>query len=746
MKSNCLRFALMAMLFVGSCWGLSYFYMTVDGVPSEVQTQGQMQYLMADCAPVDGSIDVFYYLDLDSNGTIEPEEPLYFAMSFRDNETEFPPDLNPTDGIMEIIWPLHMPPGHYVIMGTESADAIAFPYQVLAPDPLVHSISGRITFEGITPPDLRLANYPFIIGTFEPPILMYALTDEWGDFYVNWPGDTTTVYALFIMEVEGYDPPGMPMFHVDGHSTGWDILFSFGGSSGLSNLKMFIDGAETYVQTQGQTYNITMDCEEWGYVNIEFWVDTDGDGSIGPEDWNFYDRMWFIADNMWSGEWLADLDDAPGKITLIPPFNFPPGKYIIRAYDDMATEQISFTVLAPEPLTHRVSGTVTLETITPPSFILDKLVVYVSDPIRSTIYYAFVDEMGNFTCNWASGDMDVVVGIEEPYPNPTWGFASAISRFYLDGIHTGIDLFVPYVAFDDSIHITFEQDAGLWEIRQREIKAVYFDPTSGSVVYEVSFPDSGDIYIPVRSHACGIYFDGTYSEFFEHNFLSPYDTLWITPDSFPSEYDLFASQCCYHFKLKLEGFEPDSLPAAGIKYDLFGIGPEGQSYHSEAKMFIQLEGEDYVVRGGREMCPATWTAVLPDPLPAGYIPAVFETTFVIPRVDTWPHMLIAIPVSFDNISEAELPENLSMNLYPNPFNGSVSIDFRAAQPGVVSIEVFDIMGRRVTNLGGSAADKGAFRARWDCKGSFGADVSTGVYLFKITTPTETRIVKGMYLK
>ncbi len=743
MKSKCLRFGLMAMSVVSSCWGLTYFYMSIDGSPATVQTQGQTQFLLADCAPL-GSIAVYYYLDLDSSGTIETGEPLYFAMNFWDNEDEFPPDMDPTPGAMNILWPLHMPPGHYVILGMEGSDAISFPYHVLEPDPLLHSISGRITFEGITPPDPAIVNYIFLIGTMDPPILMYAITDEWGDFYVNWPGDTATVFALFIMEVEGYAIPDMPMFHVDGHSTGFDIEFFLGG--GLSDLRMWEDGIESTVHTQGVNYSFTMACAEWGHANLEFYVDTDGDGSIGPDDWNFFDRTWYIEDNMWTDEWYRDIDDDPGEITVSPPFHFPPGNYIVHAYDDMASEQISFTVLAPDPLTHSVSGTVSIETITPPDEMLDRLVVYVSDMWHETIYYAFVDETGAFTCNWASGDMDVNIGIAEPYPSPLWGFSSATSHIYLDGVYSGISLFVPYIAIDDSIHIVFEQDSGLWDIPQREIKAVYLDPVSGAIVAETFFPDSGEIYIPVRLYPCGIVFEGTYSEFIEHNFLSPYDTLWVTPDSFPAEYHLFASQCCYHFKLKLDGFEPDSLPMTGIQYSLYGDGPDGQRYYSRAKMYIQLEGEDYVVSGGRELCPATWTAVLPNPLPAGYIPEVFETTFVIPRVDTWPHMLIAIPVHFDNISEAELPEGLSLNVYPNPFNASVSIDFRSNEPGEVSIEVFDMMGRRVTALNGTIADKGAFRARWDCKDSFGKNVSTGVYLFKINTPTETRIVKGMYLK
>ncbi|HHS49947.1 MAG TPA: T9SS type A sorting domain-containing protein [candidate division Zixibacteria bacterium] len=728
--------------------GMSYFYMNVDGEPATEQIQGQEQFIIANCEPL-GVISVEYYLDLNSNGHIEHGEPLMMYVQLHDNGTDFPPDLNPTEGEIEINWPLNMPPGDYVIRGSDGERSIQFPYTVHAPDPLLHSISGRLIFEDIDPPDDRLANYMFFIGTIDPPILMYAITDEWGDYSVNWPGDPAMVLALFVMEVPGYVAPEMEMIFVDGHITDWDLEFLLGSPGGLSNLRMSVGGidvTDSSVQTQGVGYSFRVHCEEWGHVNWEFYVDTDGDGEIGPWDRNFFERTFYTQDNEWIDDWWVDREDELGKIAIWPSFHLPPGNYILRAFDDVSELHHPFVVVPPDPVEMSVSGRVIMETVEPPDPMLDGLVVYLYSHDRRELIYSYTDDMGNFTCNWTYDPGNAILGIESPYPSEDWNFRDAYLAIDVDGIITGANLFVPYTSFDDSIRITFECDPeGLWEVAPHEVMVEYIDPATREVFTSIVFPED-EFFIPVRSPEYGLVFTGSHEYLLEHNFVSPWETLWVSPDDYPEAIHVYVSQCCYHFKLGLEGFDLDSVPDEGITYDLYGEGPDRQSYYSEATMFIQHVGGEYIVAGGREMAPATWRAVLRTPLPSGYIPEVTETTFVIPRVDTWPHMLIKIPVSFENISEAELPEDLSLNVYPNPFNATVTIDFRVAEPGEVSIEVFDMMGKRITTLGGNADSKGAFRARWDARDHRGEEVPTGVYLFKVSTPTETRIVKGMYLK
>ena len=733
-----------ALFAASGAFGMTYFYMNVDGVTSTTQIQGQSQTLMADCGSSDG-IDVSYYMDFDSSGTVDAGEPVIFELYFADNETDFPPDMNSAVGVLEILWPLHMLPGHYVVRGSDDTDTLEFTYHVLAPDPVLMSISGRLTFEGITPPDPSLEHFPFLIGTFEPPFLMYAITDSMGDYSVNWPGDADTVFAVFMDDVPGYETPEMPSVYVDGHVTDFDIEFFLGGG-GLSDVRMFVEGSESYTQAQGEHYRFEMNCEEWGAVDIAFYVDSDASGTLDFDEPNFFDRTWHVDDNGWSGDWCDDMNDTEGYISINVPFNFPPGSYIFWVSDGTTSEEVAFTVLAPSPLTMSISGTVTLGGITPPDTLLGKIIMKAqSTSLMGVTYFAFCDDMGNYTCNWASGVDNVNITFMPPFVSDLFDFAAETLNVDVDGFETGAD-FSLSLASGDSILVIFEADSGGWEINQDEIEAIYVDPVTHAAFDTVHFPHDGDIYIPVPADSCGVIFQGSYPEFSDHNFLSPYDTLWISASDYPTTYNLYADQTNYHFLLYFDGFELDSVPPEGIHVELFGADSSGHEYYSDLTIFIELFDTVYLVAGGRELCDGDWRLKIPALLPGNYIPAVTGTTFYIPEVGTWPWFAMHIPVSFTGVAEAKLPGEMGIGLYPNPFNSAVAIDFDTDEPGRVSLEVYDIMGKLVNTLIDGDMSGGVHRTIWNATDDKGQAVPSGVYFIRLSTRRRTMIKKGLYIK
>ena len=78
--------------------------------------------------------------------------------------------------------------------------------------------------------------------------------------------------------------------------------------------------------------------------------------------------------------------------------------------------------------------------------------------------------------------------------------------------------------------------------------------------------------------------------------------------------------------------------------------------------------------------------------------------------------------------------------YPNPSAGRTAIEFRVAEPGPVSIEVFDITGRRVATLVDRQMSPGTYEVTWDGRSSSGQRLASGVYLYRMTARdfTETR--------
>jgi len=84
--------------------------------------------------------------------------------------------------------------------------------------------------------------------------------------------------------------------------------------------------------------------------------------------------------------------------------------------------------------------------------------------------------------------------------------------------------------------------------------------------------------------------------------------------------------------------------------------------------------------------------------------------------------------------------NLNQN-YPNPFNPSTKITYSIAEPGLVSIKVFDILGRQIADLVNKQQSAGTYTVDFDAK-----NLSAGVYLYKIESGSFQATKKMILLK
>ncbi|MBM2846139.1 MAG: hypothetical protein HW407_1451 [Bacteroidetes bacterium] len=74
--------------------------------------------------------------------------------------------------------------------------------------------------------------------------------------------------------------------------------------------------------------------------------------------------------------------------------------------------------------------------------------------------------------------------------------------------------------------------------------------------------------------------------------------------------------------------------------------------------------------------------------------------------------------------------SLSQN-YPNPFNPTTHFGFRISEFGVVSLRVYDVLGREIATLVNEPKAPGVYTARWDGTNSFGDRVGSGVYFYRL---------------
>ena len=89
--------------------------------------------------------------------------------------------------------------------------------------------------------------------------------------------------------------------------------------------------------------------------------------------------------------------------------------------------------------------------------------------------------------------------------------------------------------------------------------------------------------------------------------------------------------------------------------------------------------------------------------------------------------------------------------YPNPFNPSTTIMFEIGRGGAggaqhVSLEIFNVLGQRVTTLIDKDMVPGNYSVDWDATTSSGQRVATGLYLYRLRVGDEAKSKKMLFLK
>ncbi len=95
--------------------------------------------------------------------------------------------------------------------------------------------------------------------------------------------------------------------------------------------------------------------------------------------------------------------------------------------------------------------------------------------------------------------------------------------------------------------------------------------------------------------------------------------------------------------------------------------------------------------------------------------------------------------------ETNIPREFTLNQnYPNPFNPSTAISYQLPALSVVTLKVFDILGREVIALVDGVVEPGEYTVVWDGRNSRGDQQSSGIYFYTLST-SERSITKTMVL-
>jgi hypothetical protein len=92
-----------------------------------------------------------------------------------------------------------------------------------------------------------------------------------------------------------------------------------------------------------------------------------------------------------------------------------------------------------------------------------------------------------------------------------------------------------------------------------------------------------------------------------------------------------------------------------------------------------------------------------------------------------------------------VPAQLYQN-FPNPFNPETTIRFSLPADGAVNLEVFNIRGQKVKTLLNKTVEAGVHEITWKGTDDSNKSVSSGIYFYKMNTPTNTDVKKMILLK
>jgi hypothetical protein len=90
------------------------------------------------------------------------------------------------------------------------------------------------------------------------------------------------------------------------------------------------------------------------------------------------------------------------------------------------------------------------------------------------------------------------------------------------------------------------------------------------------------------------------------------------------------------------------------------------------------------------------------------------------------------PSSPTSVNPDAVPSRFALDQnFPNPFNPSTRISYAISTPGLVTLEVYNVLGQVVATLFNGNSAAGTFEVTWNGKDDLGRAVSSGVYIYKL---------------
>lgn len=188
------------------------------------------------------------------------------------------------------------------------------------------------------------------------------------------------------------------------------------------------------------------------------------------------------------------------------------------------------------------------------------------------------------------------------------------------------------------------------------------------------------------------------------------------------------------------GWDGDTIPSSSFQTPpgwTFAVEPTEEESLVVVKWVISKQGRAIM---GNES--AGGFAVVLDHADPAYEAGGLWTTYVMGEGPFWG-ALQASGVTSVPISSVFAQSDLKVS--PNPAGGAVAIQFAMPATGKVTVDIFDVQGRRVRRVLDERQTAGTSSASWDGKNDSGKAVGSGVYFVRVKTPSTQRFARITWL-
>ena len=107
---------------------------------------------------------------------------------------------------------------------------------------------------------------------------------------------------------------------------------------------------------------------------------------------------------------------------------------------------------------------------------------------------------------------------------------------------------------------------------------------------------------------------------------------------------------------------------------------------------------------------------------------------------------VGTPVQDDDVQIRLPTAAILYQNFPNPFNMSTEIRYELPNSSRVNLSIFDINGRLIRKLVGAHQEAGLMSVTWDGKDTYGREVSSGLYIYKLQTADHVEMKKMVLQK